>query len=87
MLIAVSIMGIPYGRQALRYFLVATTIYLNLSFDVESGGVAKISQCRLENIVMIIGVIAGMHLMEANELSNKEKYARRSKNIALAQIA
>ena len=86
-LIAAAIIGVPYGRQVLRNFLVVTTIYLNLRFDVDTGEVVKITQCCLNNAVMIIGVIAGMHFMEAKEHGNKEKYARRSKNITLAQIS
>ena len=86
-LIAAAIIGVPYGRQTLRNFLVITTIYLNLRFDVDSGEVIKIPKCCLDNSIMIIGVIAGMHFMEAQEHGNREKFARRSKNITLAQIA
>ena len=86
-LIAAAIIGVPHGRQLLRNFLVVTTIYLNLRFDVDSGEVTKIAKCSLDNAIMIIGVIAGMHFMEAKEHGNREKFARRSKNITLAQIA
>ena len=86
-LIALAVIGVPNGRKALRYYLTVTTVYLNLRFDVDSGEIAKVSQCCLENTVMILAVIAGMHFMEAKELGNQEKSARRAKNITLAQIA
>ena len=86
-LVAIAIVGVPYGKQTLRNFLVVTTIYLNLRFDAESFDIAKMNPYMLDNIVMIIGVIAGLHFMEAKELSNQEKFARRAKIITLAQIA
>ena len=86
-LIALAVIGVPQSRKALRYYLTVTTVYLNLRFDVDSGEIVKVSQCCLENTVMILAVIAGMHFLEAKELGNQEKSARRAKNITLAQIA
>lgn len=36
---------------------------------------------------MTLGVVAGMHFMEASELNNQNKAARRTKNFIMAQIA
>ena len=46
--VAAAIIEIPFSKQALRYFVVVTTMFLNLRFDVNTGMPVKIDEWKID---------------------------------------
>ena len=61
-LIGAAVARLPGSKFALRSFLVTSAMFLNVRFDV-SGWVIKIDPWKLENLVMTMAIIAGIHYM------------------------
>jgi len=61
-LIGAAVARLPGSKFALRSFLVTSAMFLNVRFDV-SGWVVKIDPWKLENLVMTMAIIAGIHYM------------------------
>ena len=86
-IIAAAVARLPGSKFVLRSFLVISAMFLNVRFDVNSGWMVKIDPWKLENLIMTMVILAGIHFMAASEESNKYLAGKKAKNIALAQIA
>lgn len=62
--IGAAIARIPGSKSFLKYWLVASAMFLNVRFDTDTGFIVKIDPWQVENLVMTIAILAGIHFME-----------------------
>lgn len=86
-IIAAAVARLPGSKFVLRSFLIISAMFLNVRFDVNSGWAVKVDPWKLENLIMTLAILAGIHFMSASEESNKHLAGKKAKNIMLAQIA
>ena len=83
-IIGAAVFRLPGSKLVLRCFLVVSAMFLNVCFDVNSGWMVKIDPWKLENLIMTLAILAGIHFMAAHEESNKYAAGQKAKNIMLA---
>ena len=62
--IGAAIARLPGSKTAFKYWLVVSAMFLNVRFDTDSGMIVKIDPWKLENLIMTIAILAGIHFME-----------------------
>ena len=77
--IGAAIARLPGSKTAFKYWLVVSAMFLNVRFDTDSGMVVKIDPWKLENLIMTITVLAGIHYMEDQEAEVKRVAGEKEK--------
>ena len=62
-LIGAAVARLPGSKFILRCFLVISAMFLNVRLDVNTGWMVKIDPWKLENLVMTMIILAGIHYM------------------------
>ena len=62
-LIGAAVARLPGSKFILRSFLVISAMFLNVRLDVNTGWMVKIDPWKLENLVMTMIILAGIHYM------------------------
>ena len=70
-IIGAAIARLPGSKQTLKYWLVVSAMFLNVRFDADNGFIVKIDPWKVENLIMTIAVLAGIHFMEDQEAEVK----------------
>ena len=69
--IGAAIARLPGSKPTLKYWLVVSAMFLNVRFDADTGFIVKIDPWKVENLIMTIAVLAGVHFMEDQEAEVK----------------
>ena len=62
-LIGAAVARLPGSKFILRSFLVISAMFLNVRLDVNTGWMVKIDPWKLENLIMTMIILAGIHYM------------------------
>ena len=62
--IGAAIARLPGSKTAFKYWLVVSAMFLNVRFDTDTGMIVKIDPWKVENLIMTIAILAGIHFME-----------------------
>ena len=83
--IGAAILRLPGSKFALKYWLVVSAMFLNIRFDADSGMIVKIDPWKLQNLIMTVGVLAGVHYMEDQEAEVKRIAGEKERQKLTAQ--
>ena len=62
-LIGAAVARLPGSKFMLRSFLVISAMFLNVRLDANTGWMVKIDPWKLENLIMTMVILAGIHYM------------------------
>ena len=71
--IGAAIARLPGSKPTLKYWLVVSAMFLNVRFDADTGFIVKIDPWKVENLIMTIAILAGVHFMEDQEAEVKQQ--------------